>query len=503
MAEMASLIDPLLFLVAGAVAIVIVSKFTKSDKVFGAICIVALGATLYPLLQFLPALPLTYTLDSFLPPAGVQLYADQFSLFLALMFIGIALTVTVYSLRHMEVEDGLDKYYALLLTMMAGLIGILLSGDLFTLYVFWELMAISSYALVSFRSHKWEPLEAGFKYLVMSAVGSLIALYGISIIYSLAGTLNIHDIALRMSSIATPEGYFAIAAIVVGFGVTAGIVPFHSWLPYAYPAAPSPVSALLSGVEEKAAIYVIFRILFSIFAPSSYDFGTILIALGFLTIIVANLMVFSQRDIKRFLSYSSIANIGFIVVAGGVAAYILHYYPGSAPVAYLALAGAVLHILNHAIGKGLLFLGSGCFIRSTGSREISDLEGVARKMPYSGTSFSIGLFHLAGVPPLGGFWSKLLIILAPASLISDPVMAACTILLIANSFIAGGYYIWLVQRIAFKGSKEVEKKDYKEAPLLMLIPVVVLAASCILISLALPSVMSAVSSAASAILGGV
>jgi len=496
-----SLIEPLLYPLIGAVAIIAISSLIRGKEfLYCLIAAASLAASLAGLLQLYPTLPASFTLGGFLPPYGAQLYLDSFGEFMAILFVALGIFAAAYSYKYMAEEDGLEKYYALMLFLVAGLMGVAMAGDLFTLFVFWELMGIASYALVSFRNYRWEPVEAGFKYLVMSTIGSLAALYGMSFLYGITGTLNIAELISLMPAVATNEGYFALVLIFAGFGVTSAMVPFHTWLPDAHPAAPCPVSALLSGVVIKAGIYAIFRIMFTVFTPASYDFGILLIVFGALTLTIGNLMVLPQRDIKRFLAFSSIANVGLILLAGGIAAYVLHSYapPVSATVAALALSGAAFHILNHAVGKGLLFLASGCLIHSTGSRDISELEGIARRMPWSGGAMSVGLLNLSGVPPLGGFWSKLLIIMAPAALLQDPLMAVCVAVILLNSLLAAGYYIWLTQRIAFK---EAPAAPFREAPVQMLLPVVLLALACVAITLLLPSVIGVVSSAVLPLLG--
>lgn len=500
---MASPLDLLIYPLAGAVAIILLSApLRKREYLFAFIAVASLIPAVFAVVQIIPSLPVSMSLKLFGPPAGVELRIDALSVFMCLIILGLGILAVVYSVRYMEVDDGLDKYYALLLLLISGLLGVVISGDLFTLFVFWEMMSISAYALVSFRNYRWEPLEAGFKYLVMSTIGSLIALYGMSYIYGMTGTLNIGEIALRMPALATPPGYFSLILIVVGFGVTAAIVPFHTWLPDAHPAAPSPMSALLSGVVIEVGIYAIFRTLFTDFNPVIYNFGTLLIALGAVTLTVGNLMVYSQKDIKRFLAYSSVANVGFIILAAGVAAYVLKNYPAYSYVAYMAMTGAILHILNHGIGKSLLFFGAGSFTQSTGTREISLLEGIAKKMPYSGGSFIVGLLNLAGIPPLGGFWSKLLMILAPATLLFDPLMVVSTAILLINSILAAVYYFWLAQRLAFKEFKLVEgKAEPREAPASMLAILILLAVMCVVVTLALPLFLNGAGAAVSALFG--
>ncbi|MEM3921384.1 MAG: proton-conducting transporter membrane subunit [Nitrososphaerota archaeon] len=438
-------------------------------------------------------------------PLTASLKLDALSIYLSMIFSGLGLMASIYSIRymlfdveHLPLDDllwirrrelGFDRYYALLLTLIAGMIGVTMANDFFTLYVFWELMAISSYSLVAFRKWSWEAVEAGFKYLVMSTLGSLAALLGIALLYGLAGSLRFDAVkaAVFGGNIAAT---FSLAMIVIGFGVTAAIVPFHSWLPDAHPAAPTPISAVLSGIVIKTGVYAILWPMFRVFGPATYGFGPILIGLGILTMSFANIAALMQTDIKRFLAYSSIANIGYIVMGLGLAAHILKAHPSEIGPAALALAGALLHVLNHALGKGLSFLSAGCYIIRTGSREIGSLEGVGPRMPITTVSLGVGLLNLAGVPPLSGFWSKLLIISAGLGVPSDNLMLAATIIFILNSILAAGYYLWLLQRLAFKkpGSSGAHR-EIKEAPPLMLAPLIILAAACIMVTLMLNPIL--------------
>jgi len=456
---------------------------------------------------------------------GVQLYVDKLSVYMAFIFCGLGLSIAVYSYKYMELDTGLDEYYVLLLILVAGMIGVVFSGDLFNLYVFWELMCISSYSLVSFRKQDWEPVEAGFKYLVMSTVGALLVLFSISLLYSITGTVNFREMAAIMNrgylssnsiTLLTPSIgsstnilsvnlttiYFTIGMLIIGFGVTASIVPLHSWLPDAHPAAPSSISAMLSGAVIKVGVYAMIRSLFTIFNPASFDYGTILIISGLVTASVANVMALLQSDIKRLLAYSSIVNIGFIVVSFGFGAYILNHYPAATSLylAASAIMAALFHILNHAIGKGLLFLSAGCFVHELNTRDITRLEGVGRKMPWAGMSLLIGLFALAGVPPLNGFWSKLFIIFASFGLPSDSFMVAAGVILVLNSVFAASYYLWLAQRIMFKKMKHVGAENFRSSAS-MVISVIVLALACIIIGLWPRYAISLAEDAAKALLG--
>ncbi|RLI17549.1 hypothetical protein DRO54_11365 [Candidatus Bathyarchaeota archaeon] len=207
-----------------------------------------------------------------------------------------------------------------------------------------------------------------------------------------------------------------------------------------------------------------------------------------------------QRDIKRFLAYSSIANMGYILTGIGIAAHVLRNYPDSAGVAALAMIGSLFHILNHALGKGLSFLCSGCYIIRAKTRDIAELEGLGSYMPLTTTSFGIGLLTLAGVPPLSGFWSKLFIASAGLSIPADIYMLTATMIFIANSILADGYYLWLFQRITFGKPREIGSK-IRDAPVIMLAPLIGLAAICILVTIMLGPTLELIRSAVEVILG--
>ncbi|MDH7555749.1 MAG: complex I subunit 5 family protein [Candidatus Methanosuratincola sp.] len=494
---------PLLPPLAGAVILTATSSLYRRRHYGVArwlISILSLLASLLLLILLLPSMPSSWQLGAYGPPAGSCLRLDPLSAFLCLTAVSVTSLSVAFSYRYMEHDRGKNRYYSLMLLLTAGLLGVFVSGDLFTLFVFWELMCVSSYALVAFRKHEWEPLEAGFKYLVMSTVGSLVALYGISLVYGIAGTLEISGIGTALSG-AGMTGYFPLAMIVAGFGVTAAIVPFHTWLPDAHPAAPSPVSAVLSGLVIKGGAYAIFRVLFTGFA--SFSFGVPLMVLGAITMTLGNLMVFAQQDIKRFFAFSSVANMGLILLAGGAAAQIAEAHPAAAGLACIAMAGALFHILNHALGKSLLFLSSGSMIHSAGTRSIQSLEGIARRMPWSGGALTVGLLSLAGVPPLGGFWSKLMVLAPLAALLAsgDPAIATAFAVVLVNSLLAAGYYIWLAQRIAFKPTAVPDTVG--EPPASMLIPVLILSLICIGMAFALPWLIPAFEAISRSLVGGV
>jgi multicomponent Na+:H+ antiporter subunit D len=511
------ILQPMLILLGGAALTPVASmagRAFKVERVREIVCILAFALSFYTLFflhqEVQASGPARYVFAGFLPlNGGVELYADLLSIYFAWLFTGLGLLVAVYSTRYMEKDTGQDSYYTLLLTLVGGMVGVAFSGDFFNLFVFWEMMCISSYALVSFRKHLWEPVEAGFKYLVMSTLGSLMILYGISIFYGMTGTVNFRLIRsglIAHGGLSLITLYLLIGIIVAGFGVTAAIVPFHTWLPDAHPAAPSSISAMLSGVVIKAGVYGVGRSMFTLFNPTTFNYGALLMVFGVITLTVGNFMALLQTDIKRLLAYSSIVNIGYIITGLGIGGYVITKYYSVDPraalgVAMLAATGGLFHVFNHAVGKGLLFLCSGCFLHEAKTRDISALEGVGRRMKWTGASLSIGLFSLAGIPPFSGFWSKLFIILGGLGIPGDSFLSTITILVVLNSVFSASYYLWLVQRILVK-KPSAGLKAVKEAPLPMVAPVVLLAALIILVGLTPGPMISLVESVSKTLLGG-
>lgn len=403
-----------------------------------------------------------------------SLIIDMVSVFFILPILIVGLASSIYSASYMSHDTGLNSYYTLLSAMILGMIGVVSAGDFFTFFLFWEIMSISSYALVAFRKDRWEPVEAGFKYLVMSSAGSAFMLSGIAIVYGIVGTLNFAGIALATRTpilSSDPWLILAVSLLIVGFGIKAAIAPMHTWLPDAHPAAPSPISSLLSGVMIKIGVYGLLR--FYILFQSLYAYwGIILSILAFLTMFLGNLTAMFQTDIKRLLAYSSIAQIGYITFALSIGTV-------------QSISAGLLHVFNHAMMKGLLFMAAGAFYHATGSRDISVLEGIGRRMKLTGILFSIGLLAIAGIPGLNGFVSELLIV-AAAIQRELYLPAALTIL---NFIISVAYYLRLLQRIMLREPRDNISK-VEEAPATMIAGMTILTALCIFVGVYPPILIS-------------
>ncbi len=414
------------------------------------------------------------------------IYVDLLSIYVATIFIGVGLLSAIFSIEY--IEERRAEFHPLLLALVTGMVGVTFSGDLITFFIFWEMMSIASYLLVAFRYRTWEAVEASFKYLIMSGAGTAAILFAMSLLYGMTGTLDIARLGQVLStSIAAGEtwSYLSIALLVTGFGVNAAMFPFHSWLPDAHPAAPSSISAMLSGVVIKTGIYAMFRILTGVFPPLFFDWRLALAIFAILTMTVGNLLALLQEDIKRLLAYSSIAHIGYIVFGLSIATV-------------TGIAGGLFHVFNHAIIKALLFLGAGAFIHATSTRNIDDLSGIGRKMPLVSTCFTIGLFALAGIPGLNVFWSEFTIV--TAALAVGAIYTALAIVMVVNILISVAYYLRLVQSIFFKPTTQVSAQPHAVGPSLV-IPLVILSAIGIIVGVYPTPILDLVTSIASSLSG--
>jgi len=342
---------------------------------------------------------LIYKVGNWAPPAGIPMIVDSLSAFMLVTMNFVAFLVAVYSISYMKKYTDTWKFYSLFSFMVAGINGVLIAGDIFNLYIFLEIAAISGYFLVAFGTGQ-EELEASFKYAVMGTVASAFILLGIAFLYSYTSTLNMADMS-RVLAAAGPTRLLQFVSVLflMGFGLKAALVPFHAWLPYAHSSAPAPISAMLSGVSIKVlGIYAITRIFFNVFGMSpaiSYS----LIIFAVISMLVGGILAFGQSDIKRLFAYSSISQIGYIALGLGIATP-------------FSILGALFHLFNHSIFKSLLFLNSGSIEQTTGTRDLNKMSGILTKMPVTGYTNLIGALSICGMPPLGGFWSKLIIILA-------------------------------------------------------------------------------------------
>jgi multicomponent Na+:H+ antiporter subunit D len=405
-----------------------------------------------------------YHLGGWATPIGIDLRHDAFTSLMLLTVNAVALAAGVYSVAYMHRYTAKHHYYSLFLLLVAGMNGVVLAGDLFNLYVFLEVAAVASYALVAFGGEA-EQFEASFKYAVLGSLSSTVILIGIAAVYAVTGTLNLAHIAARIAEIGSGAAVlFALGLFVCGFGLKCALAPFHAWLPDAHPAAPAPISALLSGVLVKAiGIYVIARLFFNVLGSDEASLG-VLRALGVLSMVVGGLLATAQSDIKRLLAYSSVGQVGYIVLALGLATP-------------LGVVGALYHLLNHACFKSLLFLNAGAVERATGSRDLNRLGGLERVLPVTGVTSLVGSLAVAGIPPFNGFFSKLIIVVACVQA-GHPLLAATAV---AMSVVTLAYQL-KVQRRAFAGEPPPGPEPRGGEPASMAIAMLVLGAGCVALS---------------------
>jgi multicomponent Na+:H+ antiporter subunit D len=346
--------------------------------------------------------------------------------------------------------------------MLAGMNGLVLTGDLFSLYVFLEIASISAYILVAF-SGKAESIEAAFKYAIMGSVASIFILLGIGLLYSYTSSLNMAEIASVLTNV--PQGTligFVSILFLAGFGLKAAIVPFHAWLPDAHSSAPSPVSAVLSGVFIKVlGVYALSRVFFNVLGFSA-KIPMIFMVLGVISMFIGAILAFAQNDIKRMFAYSSISQVGYIIFALGI----------GTP---LAILGALFHLFNHALFKPLLFFNAGSIEYSSGIRDLNSMGGLNKKLPLVGWTSLFGALSISGVPPFGGFWSKLIIVIAAL----NAGHTGFAFLAVLAGVLTLIYYVKF-QTLAFFG-KENNAFQARGIPLAMKWPVIFLAI-CTLLS---------------------
>ncbi len=419
---------------------------------------------------------------------GMTFYVDGTAFIFALVTSFVWLLATIYSTSYMSHAHGRERFFAFLILTLAVDLGVLLTGDLFSLFIFFELLGLSSFVLV-IHSETREAMKAGKKYLIMSVLGGLFLIFGIFLVFKNTGTLVIQPLLGGLAGLGTTK-YLIAATMALGFGVKAGMFPVHVWLPEAHPVAPSPASALLSGIMVKAGIYGIIRTLLLVFSPVEgaetlwpimAPAGQAMIWIGVITMFIGMVLALLQSNLKRLLAYSTISQIGYILFGIGIAAYL--GFEGA-----LGLAGAAYHFINHALYKSLLFFVAGAVYFRTNELDMRKLGGLWKKMPITFLLGLIGVFGIAGIPYFNGYASKTLLfegIVEAAHENSVFVIAEVMFLLVSGGTIA--YYLKMLSMTFFGEEKEASEKADR-APMLMLIPMTVLAALIVSIG-AFPSLV--------------
>jgi multicomponent Na+:H+ antiporter subunit D len=410
---------------------------------------------------------LDYKLGGWSPPLGINLVVDGLAIQMALMIAGLSTLVIIYSATYMQRDSGLSYFYALVLVVIAGMMGAVLTGDIFNFYVFLEMMSVGSYALVAFRRNS-ESIEAGLKYLFIGSLGTSLILLSIAMLYGLVGSLNIADLGAKLSLYAgnVPTALvISLALFVTGVMIKVAMVPFHVWLADAFTAAPTAISALLAGPAAVVGIYWVARLPY---LPFGMPVGIILVSFGLLSMIVGVLMALTQRDFKRMLAYHVISQKGYMVLGIGLGTL----------GATLGAQGGLFHLLNHSIYKSMLFMCAGAVLFRTKSQKFDELGGLGKKMPITALAFLIGALAISGIPPLNGFASKYTIYLAGIEA-GQPLITVIAVLVSALTFAS----FFKAFGSVFLGQMPERFKEVKEVPKSMLFPILAMAVICIIIGL--------------------
>jgi len=411
--------------------------------------------------------------------------------YVLVILLSLALVCVIYSKRSIEHElpHQIVSFYALFQLLITGLCGITLTGDIFNMYVFIEITSLSAYALIASRGKI--ALKASFTYLLLGAIGACFVLLGIGFLYAVTGTLNMHDISRILPSYY--DNRLVLAAFVfflVGLSIKMALFPLHTWLPDAHSFAPSEISAMLSGIIIEISTYAFIRICFTvytvdfitIYVPTIFDFICWISALG---IIIGSILAIAQYNLKRMLAYSSVSQMGYIMLAVGLC------ISTQSPL-WGGLTPALMHILNHALMKGCLFLVAGAFIYKAELWDIADLKGLAKKMPYTCFGFTLAAISMIGVPPTVGFMSKVYIILASldaAKTGGHPEYIIFVAVLLFSTLLNLVYFWRVIETMYMKEEGEESShsspstKRERELPLSMLIPILTLASLCIIVGI--------------------
>lgn len=423
------------------------------------VCWAVFGMAVGLLGQVLKVGPISYDLGNWPSPYGIVYVVDYLSSFVMLFVSAIGAIVLTYAPPSIKHEIPLSKhylFYATYLLCLTGLLGMCITGDLFNVFVFLEVSSLSSYALISLGKSRRAPVAA-LHYLIIGTVGATFFLIGIGLLYQMTGTLNMADIASRV----TPETpsrtiLVAFAFMTVGLSIKMAVFPLHTWLPNAYTQAPSVVTCFIAATATKVSVYAFIRLVFGIFTwQFAFDYLSLdsaLMVFSLIGIFVASTAAIYQSDIKRMLAYSSVAQIGYMLLgismanAGG-------------------LTAGITHMFNHALIKGGLFMVVGCFALRIGSVKLEDLRGAGKTMPLTSFAWVVGGLGLIGVPMTAGFISKWLLLTSALEVNRWPV----AVLMLFSSLLAL-VYIWRVVETLYFAEPSQRARAAKEAPLRMLIP---------------------------------
>lgn len=425
---------------------------------------VTLGISFYLLDTVLAQGMMTYRIGGWDAPWGIEYRLDTVGAFVIVIVAAIGAVVMPYARHSVASEVEKDRhylFYAMALLAQAGLLGITITGDAFNLFVFLEISSLSTYVLISLGRDR-RALTAAYRYLIMGTLGATFYIIGVGLMYQMTGTLNIADLSTILPAVSDTRTILAaLAFLTVGISLKMALFPLHTWLPNAYTFAPSAVTAMIAATATKVSVYILLRIIFTMFGEvdvfATFPIQPVLIGMALAAMFLASLSAIWQENVKRMMAYSSIAQIGYMVL-------------GVALASEAGLAGGIVHLFNHALMKGAAFLALGAIIYGTGAVTLKDLEGIGKRMPMATAAFVVAGLGLIGVPLTAGFVSKWQLVSATLELNMWPMAA-----LILLSSLLAIIYVWRVFEVAYLREPHITEHGPKPVPLSMLIPTWILA----------------------------
>jgi len=434
-----------------------------------AIDIYANGTRVYTLGASLPDMAIP---EGYMVPVRIMLEVDGISIFMGLTTIIVTLAATIFSLHFMQKEGGQDRFYTLLLLLLVGMLGLEFTGDMFNLFVFLEILSISGAALAAFRTRFADAVEGGFKYVVISAIGALVVLFAVGLLYAQYNLLSIGALAHVMQY--TTLDIIALALLIIAFVMKLGSVPLHMWAPDTYAVAPAGITPMIY-TASAACMYGLYRVCFSLYGITlnTLTVGWIIVILGLLSMFIGVMMAVHQTDIKRLMAYHAISQSGYMLLGVGVGLAVLANPAALASYGRAAMNGGIYHIINNVMYKGLLFLTAEAIFFRLGTRDLNKMAGLAHNMKFTSIFFIIGALAISGIPPFNGFASKLLIYESVYQF--NPVLAviAMFVSLVTLASFTKVFYS------AFTGPQLTEYKYVREVPKSMIIGMGILAAAII------------------------
>ena len=437
------------------------------------------GASIVTAREVLEHESLQYFFGGWAPPWGIEYRIDHLASLMLLVVSLLTLLVGIYSKSSVlrELPDKEVPFYTVYLLLVSGLMGIVVTGDMFNLYVFLEISSLTSYALVSIGGGA--AVVSAFRYVVLGTVGAAFYLLSVGYLYSVTGSLNMADLAAILPSLYQSRVILVgLAFFVIGIAIKMALFPMHAWLPGAYADAPSAVSALIAATTTKVSAYVLVRVLFFVFEPrfvvEMIPVTTLLSWMGAIAMIFGSVMAVAQWDLKRMLAYSSVAQIGYIVLGIGLA------NPSG-------LAGGLLHLVGHSFMKGCLFLAAGSILYRTNVRDIRQLRYLSVRMPWTATFFAVSAFSIIGIPPTLGFFSKFYLILGAI----EAQQWAFVAIILLTSILALMYFVNVLRYMYFFPENDGEgpvtarprRPEPNDVPLPMLLPMGLLAVGSVALGL--------------------